>query len=666
MFSTLGLFSKVPCPIGDDCKPPSCIFTHRDSDVPTQSPSNAILDDHRNKRIKLTEDNQDEEVVDRPKSKPFFGAFKRDPPSPSGDPDLIHKANKRTHKHAGKDRARRSISPPFPKREGKPRPPSPPAVATSKATSEKKPIVRPPAAIVTESLNPRMVTNNPASHADRMSFVKKMHEIMSNLNKSTARSEDPTRRALHLDKYALIKLVLDEEEEIACGKPTTYTNRIRQRIGAMSKMTVDQWQIIRQRNHPQDKLEAKPTSPEKQVISTGLSTPQEVQLVSQLAADQSQLGKYGYVTSPPSDWDIRETRAAVALNRGYEQCERCGSRFQVFPDRREDGALTDGGQCTHHYGRVFLPKRQSAQPVDSVQEKRYTCCSQALGTAGCTTADTHVFKFEDKKRLASILQFRRTPPNDAVPADRAVAFDCEMIYTVSGFELARLTAVSWPSGEELLDILVKPFGAILDLNTRFSGISADDFTNAVPMDNDLDPMKLSSNGTKPPLKIAESPDVARDIFFKLISPNTPLIGHALENDLIATRIIHPNIVDTVLLFPHPRGLPYRFALRNLTQEKLGRTIQAGGAAGHDSKEDARAAGDLVRVALAAKWKAMKREGFSYVNEKLVSPLSKAGVGSAIETIREDASSKLEAQRRSRKRSHDEAEKEEDVMDFWKD
>ncbi len=54
-----------------------------------------------------------------------------------------------------------------------------------------------------------------------------------------------------------------------------------------------------------------------------------------------------------------------------------------------------------------------------------------------------------------------------------------MCYTVRGMELVRLTATSWPDGKELLDVLVHPVGEILDLNSRYSGVSPEDIVNAV-------------------------------------------------------------------------------------------------------------------------------------------------------------------------------------------
>ena len=50
---------------------------------------------------------------------------------------------------------------------------------------------------------------------------------------------------------------------------------------------------------------------------------------------------------------------------------------------------------------------------------------------------------------------------------------------------------------------------------------------------------------------------------QLIGADTILIGHALDNDLRALRLVHQRVVDTAALFPHSRGPPYRRALRDL-------------------------------------------------------------------------------------------------------
>ncbi len=57
-------------------------------------------------------------------------------------------------------------------------------------------------------------------------------------------------------------------------------------------------------------------------------------------------------------------------------------------------------------------------------------------------------------------------------------------------------------------------------------------------------------------------DVQRDLL-ELISCETVLCGHSLENDLRRLQMMHPTCVDTVLLYPHDKGPPYRTKLSSL-------------------------------------------------------------------------------------------------------
>ena len=82
---------------------------------------------------------------------------------------------------------------------------------------------------------------------------------------------------------------------------------------------------------------------------------------------------------------------------------------------------------------------------------------------------------------------------------------------------------------------------------------------------------------------------------ELITPDTILVGHSLESDLKALKLVHPVIVDTAMLYPHPRGGTLKSSLKFLTSKYLSREIQRGnGSTGHDSVEDALAPLDLVK------------------------------------------------------------------------
>lgn len=229
--------------------------------------------------------------------------------------------------------------------------------------------------------------------------------------------------------------------------------------------------------------------------------------------------------------------------------------------------------------------------------------------------------------MAAVLNFQETPDNPDKKSAWPVCIDGEMGYTVYGLELIRLTATSWPSGKELFDVLVKPIGEVLDLNSRYSGVWPIDMADALPWT--AQPHDDSINGghsdTTRKLRIVSSPEVARALLFSHISRNTPIIGHGLENDLNATRIIHPTIADTALLFPHKAGLPFRNGLKMLMHMHLNRHIQVvvdGKTQGHDSKEDANAAGDLVRFAIGNEWRKMQKEGWILHNGDFLPPAPK--------------------------------------------
>ena len=81
-------------------------------------------------------------------------------------------------------------------------------------------------------------------------------------------------------------------------------------------------------------------------------------------------------------------------------------------------------------------------------------------------------------------------------------------------------------------------------------------------------------------------------FIRIVYKETILVGHSLENDLLALKISHDLVIDTAVLYQNPRGLSYKTALRHLSKKFLSRQIQAP-ECGHDSIEDARAAMELA-------------------------------------------------------------------------
>lgn len=282
-------------------------------------------------------------------------------------------------------------------------------------------------------------------------------------------------------------------------------------------------------------------------------------------------------------------------------------------------------------------------------DKLFTCCRQKVGQSpGCATCENHVYKVSEAKRLAAIWQFVETPSprrpaaeNEAKKSiERAICLDCEMCYTTLGMELIRVTATAFPSGEVVVDALIRPRGGILDLNSRFSGVFPKHIMNAQPYSSRPYPPTPTSSGSlinpsstpsgdapDDTLAILPSPEAARSLLLSYIDSGTPIIGHALENDLNALRLCHRTIIDTAILFPHQRGLPLRNKLRWLVEKHLGRMIQVDGNSpqGHDSKIDARCAGELVRSVIKEETARRKRfEGGATTGVARKRPIKRKG------------------------------------------
>jgi RNA exonuclease 1 len=114
-------------------------------------------------------------------------------------------------------------------------------------------------------------------------------------------------------------------------------------------------------------------------------------------------------------------------------------------------------------------------------------------------------------KLHAGLPFVKVPPSSSsLPPETILALDCEMGYTTLGMELIRLTVIN-ANHEKILDELVLPSHMVIDLNTRYSGIT-------------------TLAGVKHNLVSI------RQALFDLMDPTTILLGHGLENDLKALRV----------------------------------------------------------------------------------------------------------------------------------
>uniref|UniRef100_A0A8C6RSP2 REX1, RNA exonuclease 1 n=1 Tax=Nannospalax galili TaxID=1026970 RepID=A0A8C6RSP2_NANGA len=237
-------------------------------------------------------------------------------------------------------------------------------------------------------------------------------------------------------------------------------------------------------------------------------------------------------------------------------CCRCGTEYLVS----SSGRCVRNEECYYHWGRLRRNR------VAGGWETQYMCCSAAVGAVGCQVAKQHVQDGRKENLEGFVRTFEKEIPDNAHAG--VFALDCEMSYTTYGLELTRVTVVDTDM-QVVYDTFVKPDNEVVDYNTRFSGVTEADLVDTSITLRDVQAVLLS-----------------------MFSADTILIGHSLESDLLALKVIHSTVVDTSVLFPHRLGLPYKRSLRNLMADYLRQIIQDN-VDGHSSSEDASACMHLV-------------------------------------------------------------------------
>nr|XP_045011467.1 RNA exonuclease 1 homolog [Jaculus jaculus] len=277
---------------------------------------------------------------------------------------------------------------------------------------------------------------------------------------------------------------------------------------------------------------------------------------------EDQLKEHGYPFEHPrqrGDAVLFQSRSRCSPSSSSRTCCRCGAQYPVS----SSGHCLSTEPCVYHWGKLFT------HAVLGGWKKQYTCCSAPVGVSGCQVARQHVQdgRKDDLRGFVATSGRRSREPRELAHAG-IYALDCEMSYTTVGLELTRVTVVDTEL-RVLYDTFVRPDNDIVDYNTKFSGVTEADLALTETRLRDVQAALLS-----------------------LFSADTILIGHSLESDLLALKLIHRRVVDTAVLFPHRRGLPYKRSLRSLISQFLGQEIQASGA-GHDPSEDAGACMRLV-------------------------------------------------------------------------
>ncbi|GAA97745.1 uncharacterized protein L969DRAFT_55485 [Mixia osmundae IAM 14324] len=196
---------------------------------------------------------------------------------------------------------------------------------------------------------------------------------------------------------------------------------------------------------------------------------------------------------------------------------------------------------------------------------------------------------EETSKVAGRPGWYETPQamlsRDEAKSMKVLGIDCEMVKTAEDSELARV-AIMDQQGQVVYDTFVKPDRPIIDYATQYSGITPENLASVTTTLADV-----------------------QSHLKTLIDYRTILVGHSLECDLRALKLAHPWVIDTTVLYPHPRGPPFKSSLKWLAKQWLKREIQIisshrqpiyddrgepiAHAPGHDPREDAGAAIELL-------------------------------------------------------------------------
>lgn len=283
-------------------------------------------------------------------------------------------------------------------------------------------------------------------------------------------------------------------------------------------------------------------------------------------ASQRQLGRHGFPMPSASQGIacLGDSIEDAPFSR-QKTCVRCQRAFTINETRT---TRKQRSRCCFHASRAY--------------GGTHRCCGKPTGSKGCRTRRHHVHT-DNKRNPNGYITLKRRKWQS--PNPNVYAIDCEMSYTVDGIELTRVTVVNHDC-DIVYDTLVKPYSEVLDYNTEWSGIREKDMRH-----------------------VTTTLDDVHRFFRRNFSSDTIFIGHSLESDFIALRLIHTRVVDTSLIFTHKRGLPHKRSLRSLTLDQLGLDIQDGE---HDSSEDAAACMGIMmkKIRYNSTW--AQKPGFIYV------------------------------------------------------
>jgi DNA polymerase III epsilon subunit-like protein len=178
--------------------------------------------------------------------------------------------------------------------------------------------------------------------------------------------------------------------------------------------------------------------------------------------------------------------------------------------------------------------------------------------------------YRDTRDTDRYRTFKSTPAFSILkPKFEAVVLDCEMAGVVGGAsEVISICAVDYLTGAVLLDKLVCPTGKVTSWRSGIHGIKKATILAAAAKGEAL-----------------AGWDGARQEVLKLIDDSTILVGHALQHDLDALRIIHHRVVDSAILAQNAVGSARQWGLHALCTQLLHKEIRENDRGLHDCLED---------------------------------------------------------------------------------
>lgn len=178
---------------------------------------------------------------------------------------------------------------------------------------------------------------------------------------------------------------------------------------------------------------------------------------------------------------------------------------------------------------------------------------------------------QEENRSYVMSRLKRSQVDKTHQHFKVFAIDCEMVRTMVGFELARVTVLEYaPTDDDLehfvtvMDTFVQPKNPILDYVTAYSGIT---------------PQLLDG--------VTTSLEHVQASIVSFICKDDIIVAHSAENDLKALQLVHNRVIDTAILFSDPET-KRKHSLKHLSRCLLKQTIQDNHGFGHCSEEDAAA------------------------------------------------------------------------------